>query len=79
MIDGNYGSHRHGSGCDNIRKGTFTGSRVRTERRPERGILCFVIFGKHEISETGVINQVRLRSVLINGRLTLDVAVRTSL
>lgn len=79
MIDGNYGPHRHGSGCDSIRIGTLAGSRVRTERRPERGILCFVIFSKHEISETRVINQVCLSSVFINGSFALDVAERTSL
>ena len=79
MIDGNDRPHRHGSGCDSIRIGTLVGSRVRTERRPERGILRFIIFSKHKISETRVINPVFLSSVLINGNLALDVAERTSL
>jgi hypothetical protein len=79
MIDGNNRPHRHGSGCDGIRIGTLAGSRVRTESRPERGILRFVIFSKHKISETRVINPVFLSSVFINGNLALDVAERTSL
>ena len=79
MIDGNDRPHRHGSGCDCIRIGTLAGGRIRTERRPKRGILRFVIFSKHKISETRVINPVFLSSVFINGNLTLDVAKRTSL
>lgn len=73
MIDGNDGPHRHGSGCDSIRIGTLAGSRERTERRPERGILRFVIFSKHEINETRVINPVFLSSMFINANLALDV------
>jgi hypothetical protein len=79
MIDGNDRSHRHGRGYDSIRIGTLAGSQVRTERRPERGILRFVIFSKYKISETRVINPVFLSSVFINGNLALDVAERTSL
>jgi hypothetical protein len=79
MIDGNDRPHGHGCGCDSIRIGTLAGSRVRTERRPERGILRFVIFSKHKISETGVINLVFLSSVFINGDLTANVAEPTSL
>ena len=79
MIDGNDWPHRHGSGCDSIRIGTLVGSRVRTERRPERGILRFVIFGKHKISETRIIDLIFLSSVFINGNLTLDVTELTAL
>lgn len=79
MVNGNYRPHRHGCGCDSIRIGTLVGSRVRTERGPERGILRFVTFSKHKISETGVINLVFLSSVFINGNLALDEAERTSL
>jgi hypothetical protein len=79
MIDGNDRPHRHGCGCDTIKTSTLAGSRVRTERRPERGILRFVIFSKHQISETRVINPVFLSSVFINDNLALDVAERTSL
>jgi hypothetical protein len=79
MIDGNDWPHRHGSGCDSFRIGTPAGSRVRTERRPERGILRFVIFSKHKISETRIINLIFLSSVFINGNLALDVAELTSL
>jgi len=79
MIDGNDRPHWHGSGCDSIRIGALAGSRVRTERVPERGILRFVIFSKHKISKTRVINPVFLSSVFINGNLALDVAERTSL
>jgi hypothetical protein len=79
MIHGNDRPHGHGSGCDSIRIGTLVGSRVRTERRPERGILRFVVFSKHKISETRVINPVCLSSVFINGNLALNVAERTSL
>jgi len=79
MIDGDDRPHRHGSGCDSIRIGTLVGSRVRTKRRPECGILRFVVFSKHKISETRVINPVFLSSVLINGNLALDGTERTSL
>jgi hypothetical protein len=79
MIDGNDRPHRDGSGCDSIRISTLAGSRVRTERRPERGILRFVIFSKYQVSETRVIDLVFLSSVFINGYLALDVAKRTSL
>jgi hypothetical protein len=79
MIDGNDWPHRHCSGCDCIRIGTPDGSRVRTERRPECGILRFVIFSKNKISETPVINLIFLSSVFINGNLALDVAELTSL
>ncbi len=79
MIDGNDRPHRHGSGCDSVRIGTLAGSRIRTERGPERGILRFVIFSKHKISETRVINPIFLSSVFINGNLALDVTERTSL
>jgi hypothetical protein len=79
MIDGNDRPHRDGRGCNSIRIGSLTGSRVRTESRPERGILRFAIFSKHKISETRVIKPVSLSSVFINGDLALDVAERTSL
>jgi len=79
MIDGNDRPHRHGSRCDSIRISTLAGSRVRTERRPECGILRFVVFSKHKISETRVINPVFLGSVIINVYLTSDVVERTSL
>ena len=78
MIDGNDRPHRHGSCCDSIRTGTPVG-RVRTERRPERGILRFVIFSKHKVSETRVIKAVFLSSVFINGNSALNVAKRTFL
>jgi hypothetical protein len=79
MIDGDDRPHRHGSGCVSVRIGTLADSRERTERRPERGILRFVIFSKHKISETRVINLVFLSSMFVNVNLALDVAERTSL